>query len=134
MHLPNLFSSIFSSMRQSRYSALLSMDTVMREINTWLWPYIAIAMYNELNKVCIACEAIMLSERTLAYTFLVNFLFKQTPRRTPDQVSVVIGEGFCFSLTQWFATSGSQMHVTAVLAIICSTPGCKTCLERWLAA
>ena len=105
MHLPNLFSSIFSSMRQSRYGSLLSMDTMMRGINTWLWPYMAIAMYNELDKVCIACEAIMLSERTLAYTFLVNFLFKQAPGQTPDKVLVVSGDGFFFS------SNGSQPGV-----------------------
>ena len=66
----------------------------MRGINTWLWPYMAIAMYNELDKVCIACEAIMLSERALAYTFLVSFLFKHAPGRSPDQVLVVSGDGF----------------------------------------
>ena len=49
------------------------MDTMMRGINKWLWPYMAIAMYNELNKVCIACEAIMLAERSHACAFLVIF-------------------------------------------------------------
>ena len=70
------------------------MDTMMRGIIVWLWPYMVIAMYNELNKVCIACEAIMLAERTLADTCLVNFLFKQAPGRSPDQVLVVSGDGF----------------------------------------
>ena len=64
------------------------MDTMMQGINTWLWPYMAIAMYNELNKVCIACEAIMLAELTLAYTFLVHFLFEHVPGRQPQDALV----------------------------------------------
>jgi hypothetical protein len=54
----------------------------------------AIAMYNELNKVCLACEAIMLAERTQAYTFVVEFLIKSAPGRTAEDVLVVSGDGF----------------------------------------
>jgi hypothetical protein len=67
-------------------------------ISTWCWPYVVIAMYNELNKVCIIYEAIMLAERTLMYTFSVNFMFTHTPRRRRDEVLVVSGDGF-FSQT-----------------------------------
>ena len=62
------------------------MDTMMQGINTWLWPYMAIAMYNELNKVCMACEAIMLAELTRVYTFLVHFLFEHAPGRRSEDV------------------------------------------------
>ena len=66
----------------------------MRGINKWLWPYMAVAMYNELNKVCIACEAIMLAERSKAYCFVVNFLFENAPGRQAKDVNVVAGDGF----------------------------------------
>ena len=66
----------------------------MRGINKWLWPYMAIAMYNELNKVSIACEATMLAERSHTYVFLVNFLFGNAPGRPPEDVLVVSGDGF----------------------------------------
>ena len=70
------------------------MYTMMRGINKWLWPYMAIAMYNELNKVCIACEAIMIAKRSHAYAFLVIFLFENAPGRRPEDVLVVSGDGF----------------------------------------
>ena len=52
-----------------------------------------IAMYNEFNKVCIACEAIMLAKRSRAYMFLVNFVFENTPGRKPKEVLLVTGDG-----------------------------------------
>ena len=73
---------------------LLGMDTMMRRINKWLWPYMSIVMYNELNKVCVACEAIMLAERSHAYMFMVQFLFQNAPGRRPQDVLVVAGDGF----------------------------------------
>ena len=66
----------------------------MRGINKWLWPYMAVAMYNEFNRVCIACEAIMLAERSKAYGFVVNFLFENAPGRQAKDVNVVAGDGF----------------------------------------
>jgi hypothetical protein len=72
------------------------MDTMKRAINKWLWHYMAIAMYNELNKVCLACEAIMLAERTQAYTFVVDFLIKSAPGRRAEDVLVVSGDVFFF--------------------------------------
>jgi hypothetical protein len=73
---------------------LLGMDTMMRRINKWLWPYMSIVMYNELNKICVACEAIMLAERSHAYMFMVKFLFENAPGRRPQDVLVVAGDGF----------------------------------------
>ena len=49
----------------------------------------AIVMYNELNKMCIACESIMLAERNLVYEFLVHFLLKNAPGRPAEEVLVV---------------------------------------------
>ena len=72
---------------------------MVRGINKWLWHYMAIAMYNKLKKVCLACEAIMLAERSQAYTFLVHFLFENFPSRKPEDVLVVSGDGVIFSET-----------------------------------
>ena len=69
---------------------------MVRGINKWLRHYMAIAMYNTLKKVCLACEAIMLAERSQAYTFLVNFLFENFPSRKPEDVLVVSGDGVIF--------------------------------------
>ena len=68
------------------------MYTIMRGINPWLWPYMFIVMYNELNKDYIACQAIMLAERIIAYTFLINFLFEHVPGRQPEDGAVYTGD------------------------------------------
>ena len=70
------------------------MDTMKRGLNKWLWPYMAIVMYNELNKVCIGCKSILLTERNRAYEFLVHFLLKNAPERPAEEVLVVSGDGF----------------------------------------
>ena len=67
---------------------------MMQGINTWLWPYLNISMYNALNKVCIAYGAIMLTAHTLVYTLLVHFLFEHTTK-----IEESIGSGY----DQWEA-------------------------------
>ena len=70
----------------------------MRGINKWLWPYMAVAMYNEFNKVCIACEAIMVAERSQAYCFVVKFLFENAPgRQAKDVLKRYSGGWFLYS-------------------------------------
>ena len=77
-----------------RFGHLIVMDTMIHGINTWLWPYMVIAMYNGLNKVCITCKTIMLAEPNLAYNFLVQFLFENTPAFQPEEVLVVSDDQF----------------------------------------
>ena len=55
------------------YGGYLSVDAMKRDINTLLWPYMATSMWNDLNEVCVGCEAIMLSEREEAYMEMLNF-------------------------------------------------------------
>ena len=52
------------------FGSYISLDTMKRAINKWLWPYMSIAMYNETRNVCICCEAIMCGERDDAYQFM----------------------------------------------------------------
>ena len=70
------------------------MDTMKRGLNKWLWSYMAIVMYNNMDKVCIACESSMLVERNRAYEFLVNFLLQNAPGRPAEEVLVVSGDGY----------------------------------------
>ena len=51
-------------------------------------------MYNEMNMACVGCEALMCFELTDAYSFMISFLFDNTPDRPPDSVSYVSGDGF----------------------------------------
>ena len=65
-----------------------------RGLNTLLWPYIAVTMMNELQQICVACEAIMMAEHIEAYRFIIQFLSKNAPKRTLDDILVVSGDGF----------------------------------------
>ena len=46
-----------------RFGVYLSLDSMKRELNTFNWPYFSIVMKNDVNKVCVGCEALLLSER-----------------------------------------------------------------------
>ena len=70
-----------ATMRQNfeRFGGYIVLDTLKRGITNWLWPYMAIAMCNELWMVCLACEAIMCGECTNVYEFMCTFLLKNAP-------------------------------------------------------
>ena len=46
-----------------RHGGFVALDAMKRELNTLLWPCMATSMHNELNVICLACEAIVTSER-----------------------------------------------------------------------
>eukprot|EP00956_Cyclotella_meneghiniana_P039965 scaffold183952_cov43-Cyclotella_meneghiniana.AAC.1 len=77
--------------RFGRYSAL---DMMKRGINTILWPYVAVSMYNELRKICMGCEGIVSGEKKQTYKFVSVFLGKYTPGRPLSEVSIVAGDEF----------------------------------------
>jgi len=76
------------------FGGYISLDTIKRAINKWLWPYMSISMYNEHNKMCLGGEAIMCGERKDAYIFLCWFITHHTPMRIPSSVSIVTGNRF----------------------------------------
>ena len=77
-----------------RFGKYQSIDMMPRGINILLWQYVSVAMYNELNQVCLGCEGIILWEKKKAYAFLVQFLAKNTPKLKLEDVKVVSGDGF----------------------------------------
>jgi hypothetical protein len=77
-----------------RYGGYISFDTMKREINKWLWPYMSIVMYNEHKIMCLDCKGIMYGERVGRYKFMCNFLIRNTPGHDPDKVHVFSGDGF----------------------------------------
>lgn len=50
-----------------------------RDINTLLWPYFSVTMYDKIMKVCIGCKGILCGEREDMYRFLVIFFGKCAP-------------------------------------------------------
>ena len=77
-----------------RFGGYISLDTMKRSIRKWLWPYMSVVMYNELNMMCIGCEGIMCGERADAYEFMCSFLLSNSPGRPAKEVNVVAGDGF----------------------------------------
>ena len=77
-----------------KFGGYVSLDTMKRAINKWLWPYMAITMYNELNQMCLGCEGIMCGEREDAYRFMCAFVLKYSPGRLAVDVYAVAGDGF----------------------------------------
>jgi len=72
----------------------LCFDMMKRGLNTLLWPYCAVTMFNEMNKMCIACEGILCGERDDMYSFTANFLKEKAPGRPLSSVNIVSGDGF----------------------------------------
>ena len=67
-----------SSMRSNfeRFGTYICIDAMMRELNTLNWPYFAVTLMNDMNKVCVACKALLFSEKNDAYKFLLDACFE----------------------------------------------------------
>ena len=94
-----------ASMRSNmeRFGSYICVDAMMRELNTLNWPYFAISLNNELGRVCVGCEALLFSEKSEAYSFMINACFEMCPGRKKEDVMIASGDGF-FSqetLNQW---------------------------------
>lgn len=76
------------------FGGYLCLDMMKRGINKLLWPYAAVAMYDDQRQVCIACEGILQGEQVEMYKFIANFLGKNSLGRPLASVNVVAGDGF----------------------------------------
>ena len=95
-----------------RFGGFICLDMMKRGINKLLWPYVAVAMYNNLEEVCIGCEGIMTAERIEGYEFALNFMFDQTPARSKDKVYVVAGDGiFDESVIKKFGLTNAKFMI-----------------------
>ena len=77
-----------------RFGVFFSIDAMKRGINKLLWPYMSITMYNEINCVCVACEAIICSEREESYNTMIQFVFKNSKKRTNENIHVIAADVF----------------------------------------
>ena len=77
-----------------RFGDYICLDVMKRELNHLHWPYIAMSLRNELEKVCVCAEGIVATEKENAYKFLVNFVLKYSPGRDRSRVYVLSGDGF----------------------------------------
>ncbi len=65
------------------FGSYIILDFMKHALNSLLWPYVSVAMYNELRQIC----------KTM-YEFLCQFLRTNAPGRTFESVNVVAGDGF----------------------------------------
>ncbi len=85
-----------STMRRNfeLFGDFVGLDMMKRGINTLLWPYFSLAMYDEMKKVCIGCEGILCGEREDMYQFACNFMKSHCPGRSLSDVGAVAADGF----------------------------------------
>jgi len=76
------------------FGGYICLDMMKRKLNTLLWPYTAVTMYDENMKICLACEGILCGERYDMYKFLADFLGESAPYRPLSNVNIVAGDGF----------------------------------------
>jgi hypothetical protein len=76
------------------FGGYICLDMMKRGINKLLWPYTAVAMYDEDRRVCLACEGFLCGERFDMYQFTCQFLSENSTIRTLSQVHLVAGDGF----------------------------------------
>ena len=75
------------------YGGFFSVDTMNRDINILLWPYMATTMHNDMGQVCVGCEGIIISEREEAYEAMLNFQAENSRRKKTD-VYGISADGF----------------------------------------
>ena len=68
-----------------RFGGFICLDVMKRGINILLWLYLAVAMNNDLEQICVGCNAIVSAERKEAFDFVVKFIafpirFVDTPQ------------------------------------------------------
>ena len=75
-----------------RFGHLIAMNTMMCDINKWLWPYMDITIYNELKKSMYYMRVHHASGTQPCINVLVQFLFENAPACQTEEVLVVSGD------------------------------------------
>ena len=93
------------------FGSSICVDAMKRDINKMGMPYIAVTMHNEMNRVCVGCEGIVLAEREEAYAALIDFQTKFS-RRKKDNIFAFSADGF---LSQAFVDKIGLTNATFVM-------------------
>ena len=85
-----------STMRSNlhRFGSFMCLDALKRTTNVFEWPYIGPTIVNDLNKISVVCEAFCVSERKLAYTFILKSMLQMAPTFNPNNLKVVYCDEF----------------------------------------
>jgi hypothetical protein len=75
-----------------RFSDIIFLDAQCRQYNSFHFPYSSVVMVNEENKICNACEALFVEERTDTYEKMINALKTMEPRWESSSVKLLFGD------------------------------------------
>ena len=64
-----------------RFGGCISLDTMKRGVNKWLWPHTDIVVHDEMRKACVDFEGLMIGEKEETYDFMCKFLIGRSPGR-----------------------------------------------------
>jgi hypothetical protein len=75
------------------YGSTLFLDRLGRPLNNKGWPLMTMAMLSGGKRVCIPCEAIVLSERVESYVWMIRAAVDMTPGFELSNLKVIFGDG-----------------------------------------
>ncbi|KAL7547361.1 hypothetical protein ACHAWF_011956 [Thalassiosira exigua] len=87
------------------FGSYIGLDMMKKGMSSLLWTYVAVAMYDESNRVCLGCDGMLIGERDDMYAFLARFLGKHSPCRPLSDVLIVAGDKY---IARKFIHSGLQ--------------------------
>ena len=85
-----------SGMRSNfeRFSSFVCLNAMKRTTNVHMWPYIAIAVMDDMKRTSVVCESFMVEKRHESYVFILQSIFMMAPRVSKHSVKVIFGDEF----------------------------------------
>ena len=57
-----------------RFGGFVSINVMKQGLEKFLWTYVSVTMYNEVEQVCVGCEGIVCSKRYESYIEMINIM------------------------------------------------------------
>ena len=76
------------------YGHMMFLDAQMRAFNQLCWSYIGIVVINNLNRICLCCEAIVIQEILEVYVWLLRMLADTVEEWQLSDLKIIFGDGF----------------------------------------
>ena len=76
------------------FGGYVCFDMMKRGLNKLLWPYTAVALYDEMEHLCLACEGFVCGERFDTYLAQCRFLEQHAPGRPLSSVDIASADGY----------------------------------------
>ena len=80
-----------------------------KKTNFNLFPYMSIVVIDDLQKVQVCCEALIVSERHDGYSYMLNSAFNMAPKVSRKNIKCVYGDEF---ITQTILDNSQLSHVS----------------------